>query len=151
MIPWITLAPTTFLAKVLTDRLLARNWSLTAVRKIIQSLCFSIQILALLSLSNVTSFAAALICMTVAISGSGFHNAGVTVNPQDLAPNFSGSVFGLMNTVGAIPGFLGVYLAGHILELTHSWAAVFTTSIAVNIAGWIIFLIFGSAEPVLAT
>lgn len=35
---------------------------------------------------------------------SGFHSSGVIVNPQDLAPTHSGSVFGLMNTFGAIPG-----------------------------------------------
>jgi ACS family sodium-dependent inorganic phosphate cotransporter-like MFS transporter 9 len=79
---------------------------------------------------------------------SGFHNNAVTVNPQDLAPSHSGSVFGLMNTVGAIPGFLGVYLAGHILELTQSWSAVFSTLAAINTVGWIIYTIFGSAEQV---
>lgn len=36
--------------------------------------------------------------------GTGFHNNAVIVNPQDLAPAYSGSVFGLMNTFGAIPG-----------------------------------------------
>lgn len=80
---------------------------------------------------------------------TGFHNNAVTVNPQDLAPNFSGSVFGLMNTVGSIPGFLGVYLAGHILELTQSWPAVFSTAAAINSIGWVIFIIFGSAEAVI--
>lgn len=80
--------------------------------------------------------------------GSGFHNNAVTVNPQDLAPNHSGSVFGLMNTVGAIPGFLGVYLAGHILELTQSWPVVFSTAAGINLVGWIIFVVFGSAEPI---
>jgi MFS transporter, ACS family, solute carrier family 17 (sodium-dependent inorganic phosphate cotransporter), member 9 len=69
------------------------------------------------------------------------------VNPQDLAPGHSGSVFGLMNTVGAIPGFLGVYLAGHILELTN-WSAVFSTAAAINTIGWLIFVIFGSAEQI---
>lgn len=149
MIPWMALPFCTLFAKMLTERLLARDWSLTATRKIIQSICFGAQIVALLvMMTKVKSFGAALACMTVIIGGSGFHNAAVTVNPQDLAPNFSGSVFGLMNTVGAIPGFLGVYLAGHILELTQSWPAVFSTSIAVNVAGWIIFVIFGSAEAV---
>lgn len=38
------------------------------------------------------------------LGGTGFHNNAVIVNPQDLAPNYSGSVFGLMNTFGAIPG-----------------------------------------------
>lgn len=81
---------------------------------------------------------------------SGFHNNAVTVNPQDLASkNHSGSVFGLMNTVGAIPGFLGVYLAGHILELTQSWSAVFSTAAAINFCGFFIFTIFGSAEAII--
>lgn len=80
--------------------------------------------------------------------GTGFHNNAVIVNPQDLAPTYSGSVFGLMNTVGAIPGFLGVYLAGHILELTQSWPAVFSTAAGINTVGWIVFTIFGSAEPI---
>lgn len=148
MIPWMVLPFCTLFAKLLTDRLIKKGWSLTATRKIIQSICFGAEILALLFMMRVKTFGAALTCMTVIIGGSGFHNAGVTVNPQDLAPKHSGSVFGLMNTVGAIPGFLGVYLAGHILELTQSWAAVFSTSIAVNVAGWIIFVIFGSAEAV---
>lgn len=149
MIPWMVLPFCTLFAKVLTDRMIASRWSLTATRKTVQSICFAAQIAALLvMMTNVTSFGVALTCMTVIIGGSGFHNAAVTVNPQDLAPRHSGSVFGLMNTVGAIPGFLGVYLAGHILELTQSWPAVFSTSIAVNVAGWIIFVIFGSAEAV---
>lgn len=38
------------------------------------------------------------------LGGSGFHSSAVMVNPQDLAPKHSGSVFGLMNTFGAIPG-----------------------------------------------
>lgn len=45
-------------------------------------------------------------------------------------------------------GFLGVYLAGHILELTQSWAAVFSTAAAINTVGWIVFTIFGSAEAI---
>lgn len=38
------------------------------------------------------------------IGSSGFHNSAVIVIPQDIAPVHSGSVFGLMNTFGAIPG-----------------------------------------------
>lgn len=148
MIPWMALPPCTIFAKMLTDRLIAKSWHLTTVRKTIESLCFGTQIVALLCMMNDPSFVTALICMTVIIAGSGFHNTAVTVNPQDLAPTFSGSVFGLMNTVGAIPGFLGVYLAGHILELTQSWSAVFSTSIAINCVGWLIFVVFGSAEAI---
>ncbi|ESO96227.1 hypothetical protein LOTGIDRAFT_176626, partial [Lottia gigantea] len=63
--------------------------------------------------------------MAIAISCCGFHNSGILVNPQDIAPKHAGSVFGIMNMAGAIPGFVGVYIAGHILEATKSWSAVF--------------------------
>lgn len=42
--------------------------------------------------------------MTMIIAGSGFHNSAIVVNPSDLAPKHSGSVFGFMNTVGSVPG-----------------------------------------------
>uniref|UniRef100_T1GFU5 Major facilitator superfamily (MFS) profile domain-containing protein n=1 Tax=Megaselia scalaris TaxID=36166 RepID=T1GFU5_MEGSC len=148
MIPWLALPPCTFFAKYLSSYLISKEYSITTVRKLIQSLCFLSQNIALFCLSRTNSFQTALICMTVIIGGSGFHNNAVTVNPQDLAPNHSGSVFGLMNTVGAIPGFLGVYLAGHILELTQSWPVVFSTAAGINLVGWIVFVVFGSSEPI---
>lgn len=148
MIPWLALPPCTFFAKYLTTRLIEREWPVTTVRKLIQSCCFAAQNVALFAMSRTTDFHTALICMTIIIGGTGFHNNSVTVNPQDLAPLHSGSVFGLMNTVGAIPGFLGVYLAGHILELTQSWPMVFSAAAGINLIGWFIFLAFGSAEAI---
>lgn len=149
MVPWLALPPCTLLGKLLIDYLTHRQWSLTSARKIVQSFCFLGENLALFCMCHTNNFVTALICMTIVIGAAGFHNNGVIVNPQDLAPAYSGSVFGLMNTVGAIPGFLGVYLAGHILELTQSWPAVFSTLAGINTVGWIIFTIFGSAEPII--
>lgn len=112
------------------------------------------------------------------IGGAGFHNSAVVVIPQDIAPVHSGSVFGLMNTFGSVPGingriflilstpkvhsltiflrsclillgFLGVYLAGHILELTQSWSAVFSTAALINTIGWIAFTVFGSSQKII--
>ncbi|XP_063701104.1 voltage-gated purine nucleotide uniporter SLC17A9 isoform X2 [Culicoides brevitarsis] len=148
MVPWATIPFFTYFAKWLTDKMVARKASLTRIRKIIESLCFLTQNCALFIMCHTNSYPIALICMSIITGASGFHNSSCTINPQDLAPNHSGSVFGLMNTFGAVPGFLGVYLAGHILELTSSWAAVFHTSIAINTIGWLIFAFFASAEPI---
>lgn len=126
MVPWLALPPCTLLGKAMTDYLMGREWSLTKVRKVVQSCCFLGQNIALFCMCHTTNFTAALICMTIVIGkrlicairclqiywthhifitgGTGFHNNAVIVNPQDLAPAYSGSVFGLMNTVGAIPG-----------------------------------------------
>ena len=56
-----------------------------------------------------------LFLMTLCLFSAGFHNAAVIVNPQDLAPKHSGSVFGIMNAFGAIPGnILFFVFLGHV-------------------------------------
>ena len=47
-----------------------------------------------------------------------------------------------------ISGFIGVYIAGYILELTGSWAAVFNVTAVINLIGITIFAIFGSGTPI---
>lgn len=67
MVPWLALPPCTLFAKFLTDRLVAREWSLTNVRKVIQSCCFLGQNLALFCMCHTNNFSTALFCMTVII------------------------------------------------------------------------------------
>jgi ACS family sodium-dependent inorganic phosphate cotransporter-like MFS transporter 9 len=45
-------------------------------------------------------------------------------------------------------GFLGVYLAGYILDITGSWMAVFNATAVINLFGITIFFVFGSATPI---
>jgi hypothetical protein len=47
-----------------------------------------------------------------------------------------------------ISGFMGVYLAGSILETTNSWAAVFQITAALNMFGCLVFLMFGSGNAI---
>lgn len=54
-----------------------------------------------------------------------------------------------MNTAGAIPGFLGVYFAGFILEASGSWKTVFTSVFATNLVGLGIFIIGGTGEKII--
>ena len=51
-----------------------------------------------------SGFPAALSLMSVCLLAQGFHNSGTVPNPQDLAPKHSGTVFGVMNGIGCIPG-----------------------------------------------
>lgn len=147
-LPWSLVPPSTIIAKFLTENLLAKKYKLGSVRKIVQSICFIGQCLALWIVMHTKNFTVSLICLSLVIGMTGFHSAGATINPQDLSPNFSGSVFGLMNTIGATVGFLGVYLAGHILELTQSWNAVFNILVTGNIVGLFVFVLLGGAEPI---
>lgn len=148
VVPWLFGIFCTFLGKWLSEWLLARGYSLSSTRKIVECLCLGLQALSLSIISLYSSYYWALFNMTIAIGASGFHSNAILVNPQDLAPQHSGSVFGLMNTVGAVPGFLSVYLAGFMLEVTKNWGAVFQTTALINISGGIIYLLFGSANTI---
>ena len=47
-----------------------------------------------------------------------------------------------------VVGFLGVYVVGHILDTTHSWAAVFTQTSVICFLGIFIYILFGSAKKI---
>lgn len=67
MVPWLALPPITLLGKYMTDHLIARKWSLTRVRIVIQSCCFLCQNLALLGMCHTRNFSVALVCMSTII------------------------------------------------------------------------------------
>ena len=46
----------------------------------------------------------ALFLCTTAMFSKSFHNFGSAVNAMDIAPKHSGSVFGIINTVGSTSG-----------------------------------------------
>ena len=111
----------------------------------------------------------ALFLCTTAMFSKSFHNFGSAVNAMDIAPKHSGSVFGIINTVGStsgtqnilkfvfvrknsihflISGFIGVYFVGCILDWTGSWSAVFNITAVINLVGITVFALFGSGVPI---
>ena len=50
------------------------------------------------------SFTCALLLMSICMLGAAMHSTAVVVNPTDIAPKHSGSVFGIINAAGALPG-----------------------------------------------
>jgi len=57
-----------------------------------------------------------------------------------------GMIMGLSNTAATIPGIIGVYISGVILESTGSWALVFQTAAGVLAFGLVFYLIFASSK-----
>ena len=47
------------------------------------------------------------LCLGIVIAAfffQGFEVSGIAINPTDLAPSYSGLLFGIMNTMAALPG-----------------------------------------------
>jgi len=150
VVPWILMVPGIGVAALITKKLSRNGHSVTSSRKIIESICLLTEAFCLvcIGLLGKYSFTLALFLMTICLFFAGFHNCSVLVNPQDLAPKHSGSILGIMNAAGAIPGFIGVYLVGYILEVTGSWSAVFNVTAVINLIGLSVFALFGSGTPI---
>jgi MFS transporter, ACS family, solute carrier family 17 (sodium-dependent inorganic phosphate cotransporter), other len=65
----------------------------------------------------------------------------------ECACRYASALLGISNTAGALPGILGVALAGILLDATGDWAsAVFLPIAAVQLFGAVIYTAFGSSE-----
>jgi ACS family sodium-dependent inorganic phosphate cotransporter len=73
---------------------------------------------------------------------------GFGVTHLYIAPRGAGVIMGLSNTAGTIPGIVGVYVSGVILEATGSWTLVFQTAAGVLLLGLVVYLVFASARKV---
>ncbi|KAK3874099.1 hypothetical protein Pcinc_020935 [Petrolisthes cinctipes] len=91
--------------------------------------------------------AVGLICLAVGASGAtfcGFHCAF-----QELAPNYSGTLSGISNTVATIPGFLAPALTGTIInnqQTLSRWGEVFKLVAVVYLVVCSLYLVFMSVE-----
>ncbi|KAL5022120.1 hypothetical protein ScPMuIL_001275 [Solemya velum] len=148
VVPWVVTIPSSIFSGMIADSMITKGYSVTFVRKLMNTVALCGPSIFLVLISYTSSFGGALFCMAAAVSCCGFHNSGILVNPQDIAPKHAGSVFGIMNMAGAIPGFVGVYIAGHILEATKSWGAVFNQTALVCMFGWVVYTIFGTGKKI---
>ncbi|VDN98343.1 unnamed protein product [Rodentolepis nana] len=148
VVPWLIVAPCTLVSGFLADWMVTLGFSVTFVRKTISSVALLGTSVFLLILQLLERFYASVLCMALVLACCGFHNSGILLNPQDMAPMKGGQVFGVMSTVGTIPGFTGVYLTGYILSKWHNWSTVFHCAVFGNLVGWMFYVIFGSSKSI---
>lgn len=126
------------------DAMIARGRSVTFVRKFMQigALVGSGAFLILLQYAETPSMAMWLMCGasgTLALCLSGF-----ACNSFDIAPRHADVIWGLANTAGTMPGIVGVYITGWLVDATGSYTAPFLVTAAVGLVGAIVYFIFGS-------
>lgn len=128
------------------DRMLAGGTPVVRVRRRMQTIgCFGTAV-SLLIVGEVESAWAAITIMSIGTALGAFVTGGFAVNHMDIAPRHAGTLMGLTNTAGTIPGMVGVYVTGLILQTTGSWALVFQVAAGVTLVGWLVFVAFASGE-----
>ena len=128
------------------DRMIGAGMDVSRVRKIMQTIGFGGLALILATVGYVQSVPLAIAMMSVGNIFGGAMAGGFGVNHLDIAPRGAGVIMGLSNTAATIPGIIGVYVSGLILEATGSWAMVFQTAAGVYVFGLVFYLTFASSR-----
>lgn len=146
MIPYIFAFLSLNMGGWIADKLLQRGFDRTWVRKVMQAIGFSGLAIVLAVVGYVDSLPLAIVLMSVGNIFGGTMAGGYGVNHLDIAPKGAGTIMGLSNTAGTVPGILGVYVSGMILEATDSWVLVFQTAAGVLTFGMLFYLFFASSK-----
>ena len=94
------------------------------------------------------TFAYALSLTIGALGLLSFCYAGFAAAVIDVAPDHSDVLWGIVNTVGTVPGIIGVAITGWLVETTGSYVAAFSLAAGIGLAGAAVFLVFGTARKV---
>ncbi|KAJ4950700.1 hypothetical protein NE237_027532 [Protea cynaroides] len=140
----------TGMAAQLADNLIASGVETTMVRKICQTIAFlsPAVCMTLSSLNLGLPPWEIVVILTSGLALSSFALSGLYCTHQDISPEYASVLLGITNTVGAVPGIVGVSLTGYLFDSTHSWSmSLFAPSIFFYLTGTIVWLKFASSKP----
>jgi len=140
------------LAGFLSDRLISRDFlSKKNTRKLMISIGLFVPVVILLTLCTTENQLVTLILISTAMGASEFSLTGHINNFIDLTPKFSGQLFGVANTFGAMSGFIAPLVLSGIgsneeFSLLTQWRVFFIISSCVLSIGGFLFLVFGQGN-----
>ncbi|XP_057767949.1 probable anion transporter 6, chloroplastic isoform X2 [Salvia miltiorrhiza] len=153
---WVSVLPplasifVTSIASQSADYWISNGIETTVVRKICQTIAFlspaACMILSSLDLGLSPWQVVAILTSGLALSS--FALSGLYCTHQDISPEYASVLLGITNTVGAVPGIVGVALTGYLLDSTHSWGmSLFAPSIFFYLTGTVVWLALASSKP----
>ncbi|KAK3853809.1 hypothetical protein Pcinc_039667 [Petrolisthes cinctipes] len=89
----------------------------------------------------------AMVVMGIAVGANGLAVSGSELSPNDISPNFAGSIKGIANTVGSVTGFVAPLITGIIInnnQTLRAWNNVFMIGAVISIIPATHFLIWGT-------
>ena len=146
--PWLTMFVVGSLGGVVADKMVKSGIDLTAVRKIMQITGLLGAAACMLAVQNVTSAVPALSLMCGALGFAALTWSGFVPNHLDIAPRYADVLMGITNTAGTVPGFVGIYITGWLVDATGGYGAAFVLCAAVNVFGAVVWLFFGTAKRI---
>ncbi|PCE23489.1 MFS transporter [Paraburkholderia acidicola] len=123
------------LGGVVTDRLFERTRSLKRARSWMVSICMLLTLLSLVPLMFVHNLYVSMVCLS-----GGFFFAEMTIGPMwaipmDIAPQYSGTASGMMNTGSALAAIISPVFSGFLIDTFGSWELPFAGSMLLMAIG----------------
>jgi ACS family sodium-dependent inorganic phosphate cotransporter len=144
--PWLVSFIMANVAGAWADRMLASGRSAAFVRKLMQTIALGGSATFLLLLTQASTPAAAVMLMCGATATSACAMSGFGPNCFDIAPRYADVIWGISNTFATLPGIVGVYITGWLLDRTGSFVAPFILTVGVALFGAVFYLVFGSGR-----
>lgn len=142
VLPYMLLAVISQFSGIAADFVMARgHLSRSNTRKFFQSISFIAMLAVFLAISflNLSPMLAAVL-FVLGIPAMGFSTAGLSSAYPDVSSLHSGVIHATANTIGTLPGALGIFLIGWILEVSHNnWAIVWGMSAVFSLIGLVSF------------
>ena len=148
VLPWVCYFIAANAAGLVADRLVARGVSLLVIRKTAQTVGLVGASAGLLLAARATTPAAAVAMLCFALGANGLISAGFAANHLDIAPRFAAPLYAVSNTAGTLPGIIGVYITGALLDLTGGYGWTFVAAAGVNLIGVVVWLAWARVDPV---
>ena len=128
------------LGGVVTDRLLRGSGNLRRARSSMVSVCMLLSLVSLAPLMFSHTLAVSLACLC-----GGFFFSEMTIGPMwalpmDIAPDYSGTASGLMNTGSALAAILSPVASGYLIDRFGNWELPFAGSMLLMAAGAVLAL-----------
>ncbi|EOA26924.1 hypothetical protein CARUB_v10023018mg [Capsella rubella] len=147
-VPWATMAVTSYYAGAASDFLIRTGYSVTFVRKVMQSIGFMGPGLSLLCLNYAKTPSCAAVFMTIALSLSSFSQAGFLLNMQDIAPQYAGFLHGVSNCIGTLAAIVSTIGTGYFVQWLGSFQAFLTLTACLYFVTTVFWLIFATGERI---
>ncbi|GJJ76446.1 hypothetical protein EMPS_08805 [Entomortierella parvispora] len=118
VVPSIAQGTMGFVAGFLGDKAVKDwGWQTLTVRRVSQALgSVGLGVFLLLAVKLAKDATTAMIIITVGMAINGFTMIGASAYQHDFCPQHAGFIFSLGNTAGTIPGLVGVFLVGFLLD-----------------------------------
>ena len=144
--PWLVNFVAANFAGAQADRMLRNGRSAGYVRKLMQTIALGGSAVFLLLLTQATTPLAAVLIMCGATGTAACAMSGFAPNCFDIAPKYADVIWGISNTFATLPGIVGIYVTGWLVDRTGTFGAPFVLTAVVSLLGAAVYLAFGSGQ-----